>query len=376
MRLLFVSNGYGEDLMAREIISRLPRGRLSMVAYPLVGLGEGYGGEVELLDPRRRLPSGGFALRTWGEALLHDLRAGLVRFWREQLRTLRRLRGEVVLTVSIGDVYCLFMAAQAGAPVVFLPTAKSEYNERHRWLEILVVRRLSEVVFTRDEPTAMALRRHGIDARFVGNVMMDCLHFSGEDFGIPPGHAVVVLLPGSREEAKQNLSLMAKACDILAREEQEPPAFLCPIAPSFPATSLEEVARTLGGVWDPASSRLTFGKAEIRITRQFADAINRATVVLGMAGTANEQAAGLGKPVVAFPGPGPQFTRGFLRLQGRLLGEALIPVESWEEAAEVISRLLRDEGERRRRGETGKRRMGGAGGAAHVASYLLQRLGL
>lgn len=376
MRLLFVSNGHGEDLMAREIISHLPRGKLSIAAYPLVGVGEGYGGEVELLEPRRLFPSGGFALRTGGKALLRDLRAGLLRFWREQFRTLRRLRGEVDLTVSIGDVYCLFMAAQAGAPVVFLPTAKSEYNERHRWLEILLIRRLTEVVFTRDEPTAMALRLHGIDARFVGNVMMDCLHFSGEDFGIPPGRPVVVLLPGSREEAKRNLSLMAKTCDLLVREWDDPPAFLCPLAPSFPETSLKEVARTLGGAWDPTSSQLTVGKAEIRITREFADAINRATIVLGMAGTANEQAAGLGKPVVAFPGPGPQFTRGFLRLQHRLLGEALIPVDDWKEAAKVLSHLLRDEGERRRRGEIGKNRMGGAGGAANIASYLLQRLDL
>ncbi|MDR7434012.1 MAG: lipid-A-disaccharide synthase-related protein [Armatimonadota bacterium] len=376
MRLLVVSNGYGEDLMAREILSHLPKGRLSVVAYPLVGLGEGYGGEVELLEPRRLFPSGGFAFRSWGKALVEDLRAGLVGFWREQLRTLRRLKGSLDLTISIGDAYCLFMAAQARAPVVFVPTAKSEYNERHRWFEILLIRRLSEIVFTRDEPTAKVLRAHGINARFVGNVMMDCLHISGEDFGIPPGQPVVVLLPGSREEAKRNLALMARACDLLARVHGDTVAFLCPLAPSFRDEFLHDVAQALGGEWNSTSRRLTFKEAEIQITRKFADALHRATVVLGMAGTANEQAAGLGKPVVAFPGPGPQFTRGFLHLQHRLLGEALVPVRNWKEAAEALSRLLHDEGERRRRGEAGRERMGGPGGAAQIAAYVVQRLGL
>ncbi len=35
--------------------------------------------------------------------------------------------------------------------------------------------------------------------------------------------------------------------------------------------------------------------------------------MIGLSGTANEQAAGLGKPVVTFVGPGSQFTPYLLR---------------------------------------------------------------
>src|SRR3990172_101553 len=56
-RLLSVSNGHGEDLIAAAVLRQLP-GR-AVVAYPLVGLGEAYPPEVERLDPRRAFPSGG-----------------------------------------------------------------------------------------------------------------------------------------------------------------------------------------------------------------------------------------------------------------------------------------------------------------------------
>jgi uncharacterized protein (TIGR03492 family) len=113
----------------------------------------------------------------------------------------------------------------------------------------------------------------------------------------------------------------------------------------------------------------------VRITRSFTDAANQATVVLGMSGTANEQAAGLGKPVVALPGPGPQFTRKFLALQARLLGEALVPAEGPEEAARAVLRLLANPEERARRGEAGRARMGPPGGADRLARWLVGRRG-
>ena len=37
---------------------------------------------------------------------------------------------------------------------------------------------------------------------------------------------------------------------------------------------------------------------------RFGDILEASSVCIGLAGTANEQAVGLGKPVVAFPGPG------------------------------------------------------------------------
>src|SRR5690606_21458799 len=68
------------------------------------------------------------------------------------------------------------------------------------------------------------------------------------------------------------------------------------------------------------------------LTGHFTGILHAASIAIGMAGTANEQAAGLGVPVVAAPGRGDQFTPGFLARQARLLGGAVVPVDPSGEA--------------------------------------------
>ena len=97
-----------------------------------------------------------------------------------------------------------------------------------------------------------------------------------------------------------------------------------------------------------------------------------ADVVVGLAGTANEQAAWLGKPVVTFPGPGTQATRRFVELQQRLLGEALVAARDWKDAADVVARLLNDPAERASRGQVGRQRMGDAGAVKKIANKILE----
>ena len=89
--------------------------------------------------------------------------------------------------------------------------------------------------------------------------------------------------------------------------------------------------------------------------------------VVGLAGTANEQAAGLGKPVVTFPGRGPQFTAEFARMQKRLLGEAVALTE--REPALVATELysvLTDDKRRAAVVRAGRERMGTPGGAERL----------
>jgi len=58
-----------------------------------------------------------------------------------------------------------------------------------------------------------------------------------------------------------------------------------------------------------------------------------------MAGTATEQFVGLGKPAIAIPGMGPQFTAAF-GSQSRHLGPSLILVEQPTQVARVVQSLL------------------------------------
>ena len=137
-RLLSVSNGHGEDLIAAAVLRQLP-GR-AVVAYPLVGLGEAYPPEVERLDPRRAFPSGGFSFRTGNRGLLADLRSGIIRFWLAQRRTLAAQRGRFLLTLAVGDVYCLSMAMRADAPAVLVASADSALDAPFRGQRLRVLR--------------------------------------------------------------------------------------------------------------------------------------------------------------------------------------------------------------------------------------------
>ncbi len=366
--VLVVSNGHGEDAVGMAL-ARIFGPGVDVTAYPLVGLGAAYQ-EVPVLEPRRILPSGGFGFRNHLPGLWADLRAGVLGLWWQQRRRLEACRGRFDAIVAIGDFYCLWMAAHAGRPVVYVATAKSEHAEPHRWLELRLMRRLPAVVFARDEKTAAALAARGVPARYVGNPLMDTVGPDGPDLRPQPGLPTVLLLPGSRGEAYANLALLLALADRVGAAEQV--NVLCALAPSVDLDRVRATASRAG--WQADGDGLRSSHVTVRLTRAFGAAVRVADVVVGLAGTANEQAAGLGKPVVAFPGPGPQFTRHFLRLQQRILGDALVATRSWEDAADATVRLLRDPSERARRGEAGRQRMGPPGAVGRIASEILTLL--
>jgi len=371
-RLLVVSNGYGEDLEVAQVIRALPPGQVTVSAYPLVGLGRAYPPGTTLLDPRREFPSGGFGVRAGWAAFWKDVRSGWLGFWAAQRRTLRAQRGRADMVVAAGDAYCLMMAAAAGGPTVHLELPKSEYIGPHSPLELWIIRRMACQVFTRDEVTAAALRRRGIPAQYRGFTLMDTLIPTGATFDLPPERPVLTLLPGSKPAAVQNLVLLLRAAATASRTAAV--SVLVAWAPNLARERLRTAIETSGGRW-VSPDRFRCGSIEATVTSEhFADALARATVVLGMAGAAHEQAAGLGKPVVAFPGTGPQFTARFLEEQQQLLGDALVVTAGPEEAAQAVASLLADPAERERRGRIGRERQGGPGGASAIARYLLERL--
>jgi len=290
-----------------------------------------------------------------------------VRRWLTQRATLQGQQGRHRVIVAIGDVYGLWMAAAAGRPVVFIATAKSQYNEPHRALERAQLRRLAQVIFTRDELTAQTLRRAGLPARYVGNPLMDTIGGTDASVRAGPTQPAVVILPGSRADADANLEPLLRVCaQIGARLRVH---FVCALAPAIDLTRVRSAASATG--WDIEGDGLLRDGVTVILTRGFGDAIRAADVVVGLAGTANEQAAGLGKPVVTFVGPGAQVSPRFVALQQRLLGDALIVARGWQDAAETVVRLLVNPAERTARGSVGRQRMGEPGAVPQIAHAIL-----
>ena len=404
-RLLILSNGHGEDLIALRVLEALQLRRQSLEAavLPLVGLGTVFAaaereGRIRRIGPRGQLPSGGFSNQSLG-GLLADLGAGLPVLSLQQWRQVRDWgrRGDPVL--AVGDLLPLVLAWSGGGPYGFIGTPKSDWtwssppppgfgasplaDAYHRakgsewdpWEWALMGARRCRLVAVRDRLTARGLRRHGIQALAPGNPMMDGLE-------APPLPAALaqrrrlLLLPGSRmPEALGNLRRLLPAL----RDPREPTTVLVAtgarpdpsdLAPLLEAEGFLPAPADLDGArgWERGHLQLLVGAG------RFAAWASWAELGLATAGTATEQLVGLGVPALSLPGPGPQFKAGFARRQSRLLGGAVQPCRNGEELAERLGQLLADESERRRLGGIGRRRMGPSGGSDRLAALIAERL--
>lgn len=369
MRVVFVSNGHGEDMIASVIASALSRiSRYEILGLPIVGVGGAYESKgIETIGPKKTMPSGGFVKRDLG-FLLKDIQSGLIGLTGDQVGALRKANPNMI--VCVGDVYVLLLSGLFTRKArVFMPTAKSDYISAHYDLEIRLMRRYAKKVIPRDQLTCESLVEHGVDAVYLGNAMMDALEITGEDFGIPSDRIVVGLLPGSRHEAYANLKLMLRAVSKLYDESSVPLEFLVALAPGLDE---EVLAHSTGWQYDDCRLHPTDApQKQVRIiTGKFGDVLARSSIVIGMAGTGNEQAVGLGKPVVAFPGEGPQFTKSFLAVQRKLLGDSVYAATDPEDAASAVLEILQDADRYSEMMRIGRERMGAPGAADRIARLL------
>ncbi len=118
-------------------------------------------------------------------------------------------------------------------PVIFLPTAKSDYIKKHYLIEKWLIRRSCKLIITRDGRTALSLQNYGINAVYLGNAIMDSLKITGEDFGIEKDYPVVGIVPGSKKEAYENLRTILDAIKEISLQNWGKINFLLALAPSL-----------------------------------------------------------------------------------------------------------------------------------------------
>jgi uncharacterized protein (TIGR03492 family) len=385
-RVLLVSNGHGEAAIAGYVAQALTAGGADFAVehMALVG-GSGEAAGLVLVGPSREMPSGGLVANWNLRALTRDLRAGLGSLTFQQRRFLRewrqRCRGTVV---AIGDIFCLWMALCAAPRPVFVATAKSDAVARHSSLECMLARRAA-VVFARDPVTARSLAAAGVNARYEGNAMMDGTQPQGYDLGVNADAVRFGVLPGSRRPAiPAALAALErlKAIEELFRSRGRPVQAFVSVAPGVDVfemvRAMREAAVDLAfpqpRAGEGAVARGRCGGLEIVVVRgAFGDLLAAAQVVLGQAGTANEQAAGAGRPVVAAlePNESPTKMSWYRMRQKRLLGEALLVLPGEPRAfAQGVVALVDDPARCARMAEEGRARMGGPGASVVIAKAI------
>ena len=372
MRITLLSNGHGEDtvgaLLAKELWALEPT--LSIRALPTVGLGQAYErAHVPVFGPRRDLPSGGLLLHSRG-ALWGDLRAGFLTLTRRQVGALSRTETDVLIVV--GDFYALLLSTLVRAKKRFYvqtlvssrhltDSSKRRPNryfmEHFSFPERQLIRRMTHT-YVRDAPTASLLARSGLKVSALGNPVLDALS-PGAPLPFRLAPPVIALLPGTRRYKVAALDTMLAALELTP----EAAGLAAWTEPSPPDAS-----------WQPAGDGIwRRGERAWLVYDRFSEVLQAADLVLSTAGTASEQAASLGKPIVAFPVP-PLYTAAFLANQQRLLGAALTLSQAEPRAVALELRVLwRTPARYQAAAEAGRAHMGERGGAAATATDILRR---
>ncbi|MEM8612340.1 MAG: lipid-A-disaccharide synthase-related protein [Cyanobacteria bacterium P01_H01_bin.105] len=397
MRLLCISNGHGEDLIAIRILQTL-RGLLpdlQMAALPIVGEGRQYQKlDIEIVGPTKQMPSGGFIYMD-SQQLARDLQGGLLQLTMAQLRAMGKWLRPNDVVLAVGDIVPLLFGWLSRCSYGFVGTAKSEYHVRDEqgrcldqsrvldrldfqrtcvympWERWLMKR--SVCVFPRDGITTRRLQHWAVDAYDAGNPMMDGFVISANRQIPEQQGLIVLLLPGSRApEAYENWQRLLQAASSIIRHRQSV-TFLTAAAPSL---ELEELTPALvNNGWQPQGQ--TYQRDGHRLflsQKSFVDYAHRAHIAIATAGTATEQFVGLGKPVLTLPGNGPQFTLSFAQAQARHLGPSVTLVEHPHEAGQVLSAILQDPERQAAIYQNGLHRMGPPGAGQRIAEILVKTL--
>lgn len=376
-RLLVLSNGAGEDAIAARILMRLPSEvRDSVVCCPLVGAGKALDGQFELVGPRVLPPSEGLFRESWRLAL-RDLATGVIAGHWNQLAFLRRQREQVGLTVAVGDLFPVLLAGLSGLrPLLFVGTAKSVYHHPYSAPERFLLRRWTDSAIVRDGATARKLSQQGLLAQWLGNAMMDEVAPTGRPLPLPSEGPLITLLPGSRKEAPAVLPFQLEA---LRRLKERHPELRAAVAAAPGADPEELSAGCRGQGWSlhscPGEGALGLlemdGWSVPLLQGRLGDLLAGSTAVLGQAGTANEQAAGAGVPVVAYDARSQGSLRWYRKRQVGLLGDAVkVVAKDLDAVVGELDLLLAEPAERQRRGAIGRERMGEAGGSQRMAEAI------
>jgi len=379
--LLLVSNGHAEDLTAAAIGEEIKKisPSISLRALPLVGLGQAYDRKgIENLGLRKVFPSGGFA-KEGPRYLVKDVKAGLFSSLIQQIKIIISEGKQTGLIVAVGDI---FLAALCGffsrKPIIYIDGPNSVRIRKYYPIERWILKKFCRKVIVQDKETAEYLKSDNIPGEYLGTWVMDYVPLTGEDFGIESHKTIIGILPGTREEAYDNLQLIFSVVDAMARQNKEIVGLV-----AF-ALDREKLKNMLSWKYDEynalekgitakvtSPSGTTFYLAEGR----FGDVCKASKLIIGLAGIANEQAVGFGTPVVAFPGKGPQTTLRRWKEIHHITGDSMaVLTGSTEEVSSKTLEILKDPARLKSMRQIGLDSKKDRGAIPRIARFILEYL--
>ena len=386
-QILLLSNGHGEDVSGALIGQALQSLGHHVQALPLAGLGSPYRqAGIALLGRSHEFSTGGIGYTSLRGRLTELIQGQILYLLRRLLRLLRHGH-RFDLIVVVGDVIPVIAAWLSRRPVAtYLVAYSSHYEGRLRlpWPcgELLASSRF-QAVFSRDQLTADDLTGQlQRPVHFIGNPFMDPVLTPAE--ALPSARQRIGLLPGSRRpELEDNLLLLLQLIEKLPVAAEL--SLDLALVASLEDAALHALAASVG--WQLEQGVLGRpGTVSITVRRDaFQSVLQHSDLIIGMAGTAIEQAVGLARPALQLPGKGPQFTARFAEAQRRLLGPTVFCApgdagssENIEATAAMALDLLKrsrsDQPLQEQCRREASRRLGTAGGGTRMAAAISKLL--
>jgi len=370
-KIIFLSNGYGEDTISTYIIRELKNkiNNIDISAFPLVNDGEKYKqNNIKVIGPTKILKSSGISGFLNIKNFIIDIKDGLLNLILEQLKFLKEYKNkENIYLVAVGDIYPLFFSVfenkLSKTNVIFIPTAKSYKTEPFNFIEIYLMS-LVNANFVRDEITYLKLKNKLNNVYFVGNPVLDIEYLQpSENINLINN---IIILPGRKQNCLNNLFYFIKAINLILNKIKTEnilnflPTFSIIVPDFYP---INEIKNLIENELNQENKE----KVYLLSDKYYRYVLENSYLVWGQGGSANEQAAGYKLPVISF-----NENNWYRKRQKKLLNNCLILVKQYDIDSlvnETIN-LFKDKSKYDFLKEECYKEMGPLNGAINIANYI------
>jgi uncharacterized protein (TIGR03492 family) len=370
-KIIFLSNGYGENTISTYIIRELKNkiNNIDISAFPLVNDGEKYKqNNIKVIGPTKILKSSGISGFLNIKNFIIDIKDGLLNLILKQLNFLKEYKNKKnIYLAAVGDIYPLFLSVfenkLSKTNVIFIPTAKSYKTEPFNFIEIYLMS-LVNANFVRDEITYLKLKNKLNNVYFVGNPVLDIEYLQpSENINLINN---IIILPGRKQNCLNNLFYFIKAINLILNKIKTEnilnflPTFSIIVPDFYPINEIKNLIES-------EINQENKEKVYLLSDKYYRYVLENSYLVWGQGGSANEQAAGYKLPVISF-----NENNWYRKRQKKLLNNCLILVKQYDIDSlvnETIN-LFKDKSKYDFLREECYKEMGPLNGAINIANYI------
>ena len=350
-RILLLSNGHGEDLSGSLIAKQLVNSGFSVEALPIVGKGIHYEKEkIKIIGNTKEFSTGGIGYNSF-KGRLNEIFGGEIIYVLKRLYLTYKIRKKYNYFFVVGDIVPVFFAWVCKKDFFTYLVAYSSHYEGKLKLpwpsKFFLISKKAKKIYTRDFLTANDLTfQLKKKVSFLGNPFMDKFFFRDKD--LKKSEFSIGLLPGSRfPEILENFVLILEVLEALSDLSYlQKIEFNFAIVNSLSSSKIREIFKNrkwlyLEKINEKNLLKFEYKSLKVNLYRNnFDEILLKSRCCISMAGTAAEQAIGLGKPVIQIEGKGPQFTKSFAEAQRRLLGKYVFCASNYKNKNDQINQTI------------------------------------